>query len=132
MDIFYRLVDLSLISLMYFFGGVFISHLVNYMTITYGEMNNKDINKISTITVFWHLCKEIILITMLTLLLKSIVKYIPLYIYKFTPYKGWQLPMGGTVLLSFALISYVNQDLNNKLTTFLSRFGIVKNLGNPK
>ena len=34
--------------------------------------------------------------------------------------------MEGTILLSFALISYVNQDLDNKLETFLSRFNIIK------
>ena len=69
---------------------------------------------------------------MFTFLLKSIVKNLPFYIYNFLPYKGGnRIDMGGSILLSFALISYVNQDLNNKLTVFLSRFGILKNLDNP-
>ena len=129
MDHLYKFVDLALIGLIYFFGGVCISHLVNYSTIKYGGMDIKDIKNISTIEVFWHLCKEIILITMLTFLLKSIVKNLPFYIYKFFPYKGCnRIDMGGSILLSYALISYVNQDLNNKLTVFLSRLGIFKNI----
>ena len=133
MDHLYKFVDLSLIGLIYFFGGVCISHLVNYSTIKYGGMGNRDIKNIPTIIVFWHLCKEVIMITMLTFLLKSIVKNVPFYIYNFIPYKGCnRIDMGGSILLSFALISYVNQDLNNKLTVFLSRFGIFKNIDNPK
>ena len=133
MDHLYKFVDLSLIGLIYFFGGVCISHLVNYSTIKYGGMGNRDIKNIPTIEVFWHLCKEVIMITMLTFLLKSIVKNVPFYIYNFIPYKGCnRIDMGGSILLSFALISYVNQDLNNKLTVFLSRFGIFKNIDNPK
>ena len=133
MDHLYKFVDLSLIGLIYFFGGVCISHLVNYSTIKYGGMGNRDIKNIPTIIVFWHLCKEVIMITMLTFLLKSIVKNVPFYIYNFIPYKGCnRIDMGGSILLSFALISYVNQDLNNKLTVFLSRLGIFKNIDNPK
>tara|TARA_B110000259_G_scaffold44197_1_gene51164 strand:+ start:3033 stop:3440 length:408 start_codon:yes stop_codon:yes gene_type:complete len=132
MDHLYKFVDLSLIGLIYFFGGVCISHLVNYSTIKYGGMGNRDIKNIPTIIVFWHLCKEVIMVTMLTFLLKSIVKNLPFYIYKFFPYKGGnRIDMGGSILLSYALISYVNQDLNNKLTVFLSRLGILKNIDSP-
>ena len=51
----------------------------------------------------------------------------PFYLYKFIKYEGHQtLNMKQTVLLSFALISYIKYDLNNKLKEFLSRFNIVK------
>ena len=127
-----KLIDVSLVGLYFFFGGILISHLINRITVTYGEMSKKDINKIPTSIVLFHLCKEVVLITIFAYLLQSLVKYIPFYVHKFIKYKGYQtLNMRGTILLSFALISYVNQDLDNKLKTFLSRFGIVKNKDNP-
>ena len=127
-----KLIDVSLVGLYFFFGGILVSHLINHITVTYGEMSKKDINNIPTSIVLFHLCKEVVLITIFAYLLQSLVKYIPFYVYKFIKYKGHQtLNMRGTILLSFALISYVNQDLDNKLKTFLLRFGIVKNKNNP-
>lgn len=127
-----KLVDISLIGLYFFFGGVLISHLINKITLTYGKLSKKEINNIPTLKVFYHLCKEVILITIFAFLLQILVKYIPFYLHKFIKYKGYNtLNMEGTILLSFAMISYVNQDLDNKLKTFLSRFGIYKNKNNP-
>ena len=127
-----KLIDISLVGLYFFFGGILISHLINRITVTYGEMSKKDVNNISTLIVFYHLCKEVILITIFAYLLQIFVKYIPFYVHKFIKYKGHQtLNMEGTILLSFALISYVNQDLHNKLETFLSRFGIDNKKNNP-
>lgn len=127
-----KLIDVSLVGIYFFFGGILISHLINRITVTYGEMDKKDINKISTLTIFYHLCKEVVLITIFAYILQSLVKHVPFYIHKFIKYKGHQtLNMRGTILLSFSLISYVNQDLDNKLKTFLSRFGIIKNKDNP-
>jgi len=95
-------------------------------------MDKKELNKLSKLVIFYHLCKEIILITIFAYLLQILVKYIPVYIHKFIKYKGHQtLNMKGTILFSFAMISYINQDLDNKLKVFLSRFGIVKNKDNP-
>jgi len=133
MDKLFKFFDIALIGLFYFFGGIAVSVFINYTTLTYGELSNKDIDEISTKTVFFQLCIEIIMITFFTVLLKSLVKYIPFYIHNFVKYKGYKLlNKNGNILLSFALISYVNEDLNNKLTTFLSRIGIYKNLDNPK
>ena len=127
-----KLIDVSLVGIYFFFGGILISHLINRITVTYGEMDKKDINKISTLKVFYHLCKEIILITIFAYTLEILIKYIPVYVHKFIKYKGYQtLNMKGTILLSFAFLSYTNQDLDNKLKTFLSRFGIIKNKDNP-
>ncbi len=132
MNILLKLIDICLIGLYFFFGGILISHLINRITVTYGEMDIKDINKISTLKVFYHLCKEIIIITIFAYILEILIKYIPVYIHKFIKYKGHQtLNMKGTILLSFAFLSYTNQDLDNKLKTFLSRFGIIKNKDNP-
>jgi len=122
-----KLIDVCLVSLYFFFGGILISHLINRITVTYGNLSKKDINKIPTSIVFFHLCKEVVLITIFAYLLQSLVKHIPIYIHKFIKYKEYNtLNMEGTILLSFALISYVNQDLDNKLETFLSRFNIIK------
>lgn len=127
-----KLIDVSLVGLYFFFGGILISHLINRITVTYGEMDKKELNKLSKLVIFYHLCKEIILITIFAYLLQILVKYIPVYIHKFIKYKGHQtLNMKGTILFSFAMISYINQDLDNKLKVFLSRFGIVKNKDNP-
>ena len=127
-----KLIDISLVGIYFFFGGILISHLINRITVTYGEMTKKEIKEISTLVIFYHLCKEVVLITIFAYILQSLVKYIPFYVHKFIKYKGHQtLNMRGTILLSFALISYVNQDLDNKLKIFLSRFGIVKNKDNP-
>ena len=127
-----KLIYVSLVCLYFFFGGILISHLINRITVTYGEMDKKELNKLSKLVIFYHLCKEIILITIFAYLLQILVKYIPVYIHKFIKYKGHQtLNMKGTILFSFAMISYINQDLDNKLKVFLSRFGIVKNKDNP-
>jgi len=127
-----KLIDLSLVGLYFFFGGILISYLINRITVTYGEMSKENLNKLPTLIVFYHLCKEVVLVTIFAYLLQILVKYIPFYLYKFIKYKGYNtLNMESTVLLSFALISYVNQDLDNKLNTFLSRFNIIKNKNNP-
>ena len=127
-----KLIDICLVGIYFFFGGILISHLINRITVIYGEMSKEDLNKLSTLLIFYDLCKEVVLITIFAYLLQSLVKHIPFYLHKFIKYKGHQtLNMRGTILLSFSLISYVNQDLDNKLKTFLSRFGIIKNKDNP-
>ena len=123
----FKLIDIALIGIYFFFGGILISHLINRITIRYSDISKKELCKFSTLNIFYHLCKEVILITIFAYILQNIIKYIPFYLHKFIKYKGHEtLNMEGTVLLSFALISYVNQDLDNKLETFLSRFGIYK------
>jgi nucleoside permease NupC len=130
-EVLFKVVDTSLVGLYFFFGGILISDLINKITITYGDMNKKDIKKISTLTVFYHLCKEIVLITIFAYILQNIIKHIPFYIHKFKKYKGYDsLNLEDTFLLEFALISYINQDLDNKLNTFLTRLGIKENEGN--
>ena len=127
-----KLIDVSLVGIYFFFGGILVSHLINRITLIYGEMSKEDIDKLSTLKVFYHLCREIILITIFAYILEILIKYIPVYVHKFIKYKGHQtLNMKGTILLSFAFLSYTNQDLDNKLKTFLSRFGIIKNKDNP-
>ena len=125
----FKLIDIALIGIYFFFGGILISHLINRITIRYSDISKKELCKFSTLNIFYHLCKEVILITIFAYILQNIIKYIPFYLHKFIKYKGHEtLNMEGTVLLSFALISYVNQDLDNKLETFLSRFGIYKKI----
>tara|TARA_B100000900_G_scaffold415941_1_gene448013 strand:+ start:226 stop:624 length:399 start_codon:yes stop_codon:yes gene_type:complete len=131
MEFLFKIIDISLVGIYFFFGGILISHLINLITITYGDMNKKDIKNISTLKVFYHLCKEVILITIFAYLLQIIIKNIPFYIHKFKKYKGFNtLNLEDTFLLEFALISYINQDLDNKLNTFLTRLGIKENKGN--
>ena len=130
-EVLFKVVDTSLVGLYFFFGGILISHLINKITVTYGDMNKKDIKNISTLTVFYHLCKEVVLITIFAYILQNIIKNIPFYIHKFKKYKGYDsLNLEDTFLLEFALISYINQDLDNKLNTFLTRIGIKENEGN--
>ena len=74
MDFIFKLIDISLIGLYFFFGGVLVSHIINRITITYGEMDIEEINKIPMKTIIYHLCKEIILITLFTYSLKFIIK----------------------------------------------------------
>ena len=131
MESLFKIIDISLVGIYFFFGGILISHLINRITITYGNMNKKDIKNISTLKVFYHLCKEVILITIFAYLLQIIIKNIPFYIHKFKKYKGFDtLNLEDTFLLEFALISYINQDLDNKLNIFLKRLGIKENKGN--
>ena len=82
-----KLIDVCLVGLYFFFGGILISHLINRITVTYGNLSKKDINKIPTLIVFFHLCKEVVLITIFAYLLQSLVKHIPIYIHKFIKYK---------------------------------------------
>ena len=127
-----KLIDIVLIGIYFFFGGTLVSYLINKITLTYGEMSKENIDKLSTIMVFYHLTIEVVLIIVSSFLLQIIIKDIPFYVHKFIKYKGYNtLNMKGTILFSFAFLSYVNQDLDNKLKTFLSRFGIVKNKDNP-
>ena len=127
-----KLIDIVLIGIYFFFGGTLVSYLINKITLTYGEMSKENIDKLSTLMVFYHLTIEVVLIIVSAFLLQIIIKGIPFYVHKFIKYKGYNtLNMKGTILFSFAFLSYVNQDLDNKLKTFLSRFGIVKNKDNP-
>ena len=48
-EVLFKVVDTSLVGLYFFFGGILISHLINRITLTYGELSKKDINNISTL-----------------------------------------------------------------------------------
>ena len=55
-----KLIDIVLIGIYFFFGGILISHLINRITIRYSDISKKELCKFSTLKVFYHLCKEVI------------------------------------------------------------------------
>jgi len=121
-----KLMDISLTGIYFFMGGVAGSYLISEITPTYAEKSDKELKEIPSYLVFIHICCNIALITIYAYLLRKVIKEIPFIFDGFMGYKHSYLPgeKYGTVLLAFALITYVSQDTYDKVTQLLGRFNI--------
>jgi len=120
-----KLLDISLTGIYFFIGGVLISYFVSETTPTYAEKYAEELNKIPSHLVFIHICYDIVLITVFAFLLRTIIRKIPFLFDGYMGYKHSSLSeLNGTVLLTFALITYVSQDLDDKVRELLRRFNI--------
>jgi len=120
-----ELLDTSLTGIYFFFGGILISHIVQNITITYSKIDHKELKEKDTLKVFLDICYEIALISIFAYILRKIVKNIPFLLDRYKGYKHCNLSaLNGDVFISFAIIFYVNQDLDNKVQEFLKRFNI--------
>ena len=102
-------------------------HLYEFFTKWYegGAEPFKQINKIPSYLVFIHICYDIVLITIFAFLLRTIIRKIPFLFDGYMGYKHSSLSeLNGTVLLTFSLITYVSQDLDDKVRELLRRFNI--------
>ena len=120
-----KITDISLTGIYFFIGGVIISYFISEITPTYGEKSDKELKEIPSYLVFIHICYNISLITIFAFLLRAIIKKIPFFFNGYMGYKHSNLSeLNGTILLAFSLITYVSQDLDDKVRELLRRFNI--------
>jgi len=120
-----KFIDISITGIYFFLGGIIISYFISKITPNYNIQSLEELKKIPSYLVFIHICYNIALITVCAFLLRKCIKRIP---FLFDGYMGYVhsdlSELNGTVLLAFALITYVSQDLDNKVIELLRRFNI--------
>ena len=113
-----KLLDISLLGIYYFFGGLLVSLLINKLLPKYDEEKYK---KITIVQLIFEISLNVSFIMVSAYFLRKIVQHIPFPLNGYYGYDHNRVSeLKGGVLISFAIISY-QLNLKNKVDLLISK-----------
>tara|TARA_B100000902_G_C26905238_1_gene714117 strand:- start:294 stop:674 length:381 start_codon:yes stop_codon:yes gene_type:complete len=113
-----KLLDISLLGIYYFFGGILVSLLINKLLPKYDEEKYK---KITLVQLIFEISLNVSFIMVSAYFLRKIVQHIPFPLNGYYGYDHNRVSeLKGGILISFAIISY-QLNLKNKTNLLISK-----------